>query len=893
MKTLAGKILFLLVNLFIILLINCENVTDPVELGIVRIGLIFSDNNHNYNTIPVKKDSLNTTSINNNFSLKTILNKILSQDNIDEARIIFYNIDITAEELNSTYQTKLKELQDLYSNFNGDHKNFTDFWIEKDRKELELLTGGNFDVEMQRELEITGNKVSGEFELVKGMKRCRIGLFDNGELIYTGISLDDELPFFKVSVYETNYISLYLHKVYNNTPPQAVFTIFPDTGTVSTTFLFDASDSRDEHDEINDLRFRWDFENDGNWDTDFQANFQIEHIYQEIGNYTVKMEVRDQRNAADTASNTLTVIKPNTKPVASFTIIPDTGTVNTEFTFDATSSYENEDETADLEVRWDFENDGVWDTDFGYHKKTNHQYSAPGIYTVQMEILDKGGSRDTTTNSVVVIESNNPPTAEFSVTPDSGNIDTEFTFDASNSYDLEDQTADLKVRWDFEDDGNWDTDYRFNKIITHQYSQAGQYKIKLQVVDSKGLTATATENVQVLESNTPPIADFFVSPDTGNINTKFKFDASNSHDEEDISEDLKVRWDFEDDGHWDTDFRYEKIIYHQYSEPGLCNIRLEVIDSENAASTTTKVVRVFANNTPPVAEFNVIPDTGTIETEFVFDASESYDTENLTSDLRVRWDFEDDGHWDTDFRYEKQVVHRYTNPGEYDVTLEVVDPEGLTSKITQHVTVLEQIPGDLIVHYPFTGNADDWSDYNNHGFVNEARLTYDRFGEPNKAYYFDGENDYISCPNNESLNPSAALTISLWIKTDAPNGNILNKEGTNSGYGIDLLDYGISFIINQNTLCNFYKPQDDSGWFHIAASWNPDTAKLYINGNLVDHNTDMNFNQINASQNDLTIGRLANLSSQYVFNGIIDDIRIYKKVLSENHIRDLYHKNNW
>ncbi|MGQ9848276.1 MAG: LamG domain-containing protein, partial [Bacteroidales bacterium] len=50
---------------------------------------------------------------------------------------------------------------------------------------------------------------------------------------------------------------------------------------------------------------------------------------------------------------------------------------------------------------------------------------------------------------------------------------------------------------------------------------------------------------------------------------------------------------------------------------------------------------------------------------------------------------------------------------------------------------------DLVLFLPFNGNANDESGSGNNGTVNGAALTQDRFGVNNKAYQFDGVNDYI------------------------------------------------------------------------------------------------------------------------------------------------------
>lgn len=187
----------------------------------------------------------------------------------------------------------------------------------------------------------------------------------------------------------------------------------------------------------------------------------------------------------------------NTEPTASFSVEPTSGTTSTTFTFDASSSSDNEDITSDLQVRWDWEDNGIWDTDYSTTKTATHQYSAVGTYTVKLEVKDSAGLTNTTTK--IVSLTNTAPTASFTVDPTSGTTATTFNFDASGSSDNEDANAVLQVRWDWENDGTYDTNYSTTKTATHQYRTAGTYTVKLEVKDSAGLTNTTTKSITIGE----------------------------------------------------------------------------------------------------------------------------------------------------------------------------------------------------------------------------------------------------------------------------------------------------------------------------------------------------------------------------------------------------------
>ncbi|MCF8227879.1 MAG: hypothetical protein K9G58_11585 [Bacteroidales bacterium] len=93
--------------------------------------------------------------------------------------------------------------------------------------------------------------------------------------------------------------------------------------------------------------------------------------------------------------------------------------------------------------------------------------------------------------------SNTNPIPVFTVEPESGDVETVFEFDGSDSYDNEDPTEDLMVRWDFDGDGNWDTDWDHNKITEHQYSFPGNFAAKMEVKDTEGLVNSKTHAVNV------------------------------------------------------------------------------------------------------------------------------------------------------------------------------------------------------------------------------------------------------------------------------------------------------------------------------------------------------------------------------------------------------------
>ena len=68
-------------------------------------------------------------------------------------------------------------------------------------------------------------------------------------------------------------------------------------------------------------------------------------------------------------------------------------------------------------------------------------------------------------------------------------------FDASTSSDIEDSTQDLQVRWDWENDGTYDTGWNQGKVIGHKFPYNSLHTVRLEVKDTSGLTSSTTRQV--------------------------------------------------------------------------------------------------------------------------------------------------------------------------------------------------------------------------------------------------------------------------------------------------------------------------------------------------------------------------------------------------------------
>ncbi|MDY6915416.1 MAG: PKD domain-containing protein, partial [Candidatus Cloacimonadota bacterium] len=97
---------------------------------------------------------------------------------------------------------------------------------------------------------------------------------------------------------------------------------------------------------------------------------------------------------------------------------------------------------------------------------------------------------------IVNVGQNDPPVAEFTIDPPSGIVDTEFFFNASDSYDDIDTKGELLYRWDWETNNNW-TNWSTLHTSVHSYDEPGSYNVTLQVKDTGGLVGSQTHRVNV------------------------------------------------------------------------------------------------------------------------------------------------------------------------------------------------------------------------------------------------------------------------------------------------------------------------------------------------------------------------------------------------------------
>jgi hypothetical protein len=216
----------------------------------------------------------------------------------------------------------------------------------------------------------------------------------------------------------------------------------------------------------------------------------------------------------------------------------------------------------------------------------------------------------------------------------------------------------------------------------------------------------------------------------------------------------------------------------------------------------------------------------------------------------------------------------------------------------------------LVAHYEFEGNANDSSGNENHGTEHGGVSYVD--GVIGKAGNFDGIDDTIKIEHNPQIDFTIDdnYTISLFVKYVDEDINddssILEKWGDilPSSYPMVLRTsnkYGVYFAIFDHyhggtavvdMVSSDKEETKPSIWNHIVITKvSSSYIKMFLNGRLV--SIDDNF-QVETIQNTnpLYIGSRGNDTESYStslwYKGLIDDLRIYNRALSEDEISELY-----
>ena len=194
-----------------------------------------------------------------------------------------------------------------------------------------------------------------------------------------------------------------------------------------------------------------------------------------------------------------------------------------------------------------------------------------------------------------------------------------------------------------------------------------------------------------------------------------------------------------------------------------------------------------------------------------------------------------------------------------------------------------------------SNNLFDSTSNNNDGTNSGSTQT---IGIVDGANHFDG--DYIGCGTDASMDFGVgAFTASVWAKFDSRifYGGILTflddefpytgwqiRQIATDGYAQFVIGDGVGDPVSFTSVENI----SDGGWHHIVIVRESTTLhKIYVDGGLSNTNTDTSAT-VSQSSDPLAIGKLYSGTSDYFFNGSIDEVRVSNISHSLDYINQSY-----
>jgi PKD repeat protein len=536
----------------------------------------------------------------------------------------------------------------------------------------------------------------------------------------------------------------------DNTPPVAVI-VAPTPGVYNVSQAidfeaqaFDADDDR--------LTGKWDFGDDTTSNQPITT-----HTYTSEGPKYITFTVND--GTTNTTARRLIMIgeevnpETNRRPDAVFNYTPRNPSVGQVVTFDASNSSDPDDDP--LEFEWDFDTDGLPETD-----KTGRivtwVYNDTGNFDVTLQVRDgKQGGWDYAQRTVEVDEEPNDPPLANAGNDAEVQVGVSLTF-RGTATDPDGDNITLYM-WDFGDGGHWESDS--GGQTNHTYTAAGTYSATFTVEDERGERGTDTRSITVNPPpDMPPRA--FAGEDMTVMQGETAVFQGKGTDDFGIA---KYEWDFNSDNVWDFESDRNGDATWVYPDPGIYTAILRVTDDPRPGlpgpgqTNEDSLLVTVTQNQPPEAKIRVT--TLFVQAgELVSFQSDSEDPEGVIEDYA--WDLDGDGRTDSNVANPR---YTYRREGNYQVSLTVTDDYGQSD--TDRVTI--QVSQSYSVEIEITSPVRDLDP----GQTWEFRATVTNTGNGNDQLRIS-----LSGPNNAwatldkaviDLNASEKQTVTITVKVPA------------------------------------------------------------------------------------------------------------------------------
>lgn len=174
-----------------------------------------------------------------------------------------------------------------------------------------------------------------------------------------------------------------------------------------------------------------------------------------------------------------------------------------------------------------------------------------------------------------------------------------------------------------------------------------------------------------------------------------------------------------------------------------------------------------------------------------------------------------------------------------------------------------------------------------------------------KSVVFNGSDDYVTMGNVLDFDRTSVFSFSFWFKVTTTGGMIIAKcgLGTPAGWNIYVLSGSIYLEMTVTYPTNYLSVNSNTTsittgqWYHGVVTYAGNSlasgVEFYING--VSQAKNVNYNTLSSSianSFNLTLARRMISGSEVYFDGNLDEVSVYNKVLSSTEVSWIYNGNS-
>lgn len=208
-------------------------------------------------------------------------------------------------------------------------------------------------------------------------------------------------------------------------------------------------------------------------------------------------------------------------------------------------------------------------------------------------------------------------------------------------------------------------------------------------------------------------------------------------------------------------------------------------------------------------------------------------------------------------------------------------------------SVANDLAANMVSRWKLDGNANDsWG--SNNGTASNVTFLSESNCASGGCASFNGSSSSIDCGNNNSLSIEGNITVSAWIKPNSITDYKMiasKSRGTTLETQWELRTFNNRVEFLTSTVSGLFAVSKTglliNDWQHVVGTINNNVLSVYLNGI---KGVDSTLSGTKSTTNHSTkIGTRKDASeTSYIFNGLIDDVRIYDAALSLSQIKQNY-----